>query len=161
MIVAEFTVRVLTKRDYDYEDVLKDIEALAQGYVEESGLSISFNRPRAAANIRNFVESDSSDVIVLFNGRDAVGVVCLVFEALWSLEEFCMLYLFYIEPEFRNHLSSSKLFSSAMRMASRRDATHIFANTMVRMGDRVTKSYETLLKFNGFSEISPVYVKDI
>jgi len=159
--MPEYTVRRVNTEDFDYEGIHEELCIIAENYVAESGLSIIFDRFKSSANIRNLVESSDCIFLALFSGVRVVGVSVLMFEALWSKEEFCMMYIFYIDPSFRNHLAANRLIKSTLRFAKSRNATHIFANTMVRMGERATISYEAMLKLNGFSPLSPVYVKDI
>lgn len=145
----------------EYPGFVQDMLSLIERYSDESGYDYTFSRENAYETLVFSASSDSIYLLVYMIDGQIVGFCVSHTESGWMEETIANMHMFYMSPEYRNYYNSLKLLKSSVDLLESEGVKYIFAGSISRINDRVTRGFHLLLERLGFVSAGSAYVKEV
>ncbi len=131
----------------DHSDLTALLD-VAQRFIAESGWGWSYDEAASRAQFERYIESDSADVLGVFDGDDLAGVALVVAAQDFVAEPVCFVAKFYILPWARGTRAGRALADGIVTWARTEGVQAVFATATAAIG--ADKQFENLLAKQGF-----------
>lgn len=138
---------------------LEALTAMAERFVAETALPLTFDRENARDAIWTAMCGDQSILLVEQSGEVLAGAVLGFVEADFCAEKCGYITKLYVEKEFRGVGTSQALAEAFEAEARHRGAAVVFASATAGMGEMVEKLYVRLFERIGYEVLGRVVVK--